>query len=172
MPKYKDIDYDLFNSYFYYDETALSFLRWREDHAAAGGLNGNYWQVELLDMGQFKVHRIIFCIMNGGIDSELMIDHIDRNTRNNNIWNLRAVDSSQNNYNRTPSEYENCKRANGIPRNIYVNKVRPRDSYGRDYLTAQIKNPITNKRVSKSGYDLQELLLWLEIKKAEFGIVN
>lgn len=101
MPKYKDIDYDLFNSYFYYDETALSFLRWREDHAVAGGLNGNYWQVELLDMGQFKVHRIIFCIMNGGIDSELMIDHIDRNTRNNNIWNLRAVDSSQNNYNRT-----------------------------------------------------------------------
>lgn len=51
-------------------------------------------------------------------------------------------------------------------------KFAPRDSYGRDYLTAQIKNPITNKRVSKSGYDLQELLLWLETKKAEFGIVN
>ena len=172
MGKYKHIDYDLFNSYFYYDETALSFLRWREDHAVAGGLNGNYWQVELLDMGQFKIHRIIFCIMNGGIDSDLMIDHIDRNPRNNNIWNLRAVNSSQNNYNKTPSEYENYKRANGLPRNIYKSKSMPPDSFGRDYLTAQIKNPISNKRVSKSGYDLPTLLLWLETKKAEFGIVN
>ena len=48
----------------------------------------------------------------------------------------------------------------------------PPDSFGRDYLTAQIKNPISNKRVSKSGYDLPTLLLWLETKKAEFGIVN
>lgn len=62
MGKYKHIDYDLFNSYFYYDDTSLSFLRWQEDHTVAGGLNGNYWQVELLDMGQFKIHRIIFFV--------------------------------------------------------------------------------------------------------------
>ena len=35
-------------------------------------------------------------------------------------------------------------------------------------MTAQIKNPNTGKRISKSGYDLPMLQLWLETKKAEF----
>ena len=168
MANYKHIDYALFNDYFYYDQTSLSFLRWRDDHSVAGGINGNYWNVELLDMGLFKVHRIIYCIMNGGIDSTLMVDHGDRNTFNNDIWNLSLVNSSQNNYNRTPSEYQKYKQANGIPKNIYISKSRPRDSLGRDYMTAQIKNPNTGKRISKSGYDLPTLQLWLETKKAEF----
>lgn len=172
MGRYKDINYEQANNYFYYDETSPSFLRWREDHSIAGGLNGNYWHVELLDLGLFKIHRIIFCIMNGGINSELMIDHIDRNPRNNNIWNLREADYSLNNTNRTPSEYQYYKQANGLPKNIYKCKNVSTDRYGRDYMTAHIKNPINNKRVSKSGYDLDALLLWLETKKAEFGIVN
>lgn len=110
--------------------------------------------------------------MNGGISSDKVIDHIDRNPANNNIWNLREVDHSTNSYNRTDSNAQKDKRANGLPKNIYISKSRPRDSNGRDYMTAQIKNPSINKRVSKSGYDLDVLLSWLETKKAEFGIVN
>ncbi|ARQ96278.1 H-N-H homing endonuclease [Salmonella phage Stp1] len=59
-------------------------------------------------------------------------------------------------------------RANGLPTNIYYDKKRPRDSLGRDYLRAQITNPITKKKVSKCGYDLDTLLLWLEQKREEF----
>lgn len=160
----KHIDFELFSSLFYYDETSPTFLRYREDHTPAGTIpKDDYSVVEVLDMGLFKVHRIIFCIMSGGINSELIIDHLDRNKRNNNIWNLCETTQSQNMYNRAYT-----KRANGLPKNIYVSKSRPPDNNGRDYLTAQIKNPNTNKRISKSGYDLDTLLLWIETKKAEF----
>lgn len=104
--------------------------------------------------------------MNGGIDSDLIIDHIDRNPRNNNIWNLRALNSSQNNYNKTPSEYENYKRANGLPRNIYKkSKSMPPDSFGRDYLTAQIRILLLTSVLVSLVMNLPTLLLWLETKK-------
>lgn len=172
MGLFKDIDYSLANDNFYYDETSPSFLRWKvqKGNSKVGDIAGHYsntgyYRVKLAGE-QYAVHRIIWVLFNGEIDSNLTIDHNDRNRANNNINNLRLVDHKQNMNNK-----KDYKRANKLPKHIYYNGSRV-DNNGRNYLRAIVKDPITNKRVSKSGYDLQELLLWLEAKKAEFGIVN
>lgn len=171
MPKYKDIDYELANHYFYYDETSPSFLRWKVPRGkmkagdSAGGKDSKgYYNVKINNVS-YKVHRVIFCIMNGGINSELMIDHIDRNPANNNIWNLREGDYSLNNNNKRDSNPENRTTFYNnewvsLPANVYK-----RDINGRDYYRAQYDNPSNNKRESKGSYDLQTVLDWLETKK-------
>ena len=51
-----------------------------------------------------KLHRIIFSnFYNTPLDSMYKIDHIDRNTKNNTISNLRLVTSSENSLNTTQS---------------------------------------------------------------------
>lgn len=49
----------------------------------------------------FFEHRIIYILLNGSIPDEMLIDHIDRNKSNNNIENLRVVNKSGNNLNRS-----------------------------------------------------------------------
>ena len=105
--------------------------------------------------------------MNGGINSELMIDHIDRNPANNNIWNLREGDYSLNNNNKRDSNPENRitfynNEWVNLPANVYK-----RDINGRDYYRAQYDNPSNNKRESKGSYDLQTVLDWLLDKSQE-----
>ncbi|EMF5533998.1 HNH endonuclease [Salmonella enterica] len=173
MGKYKEIDYNEMNDNVYYDETSPSFLRWKvtRDNIQAGTIAGSinssgYYRITINNVS-YRVHRIIWVLFHGEIDSNLTVDHLDRNRANNNIRNLRLVTHSQN-----CSNKENSERANGLPRNISYHSNKRVDSNGRYYMTAMIRIPDSNKRISKSGYDLDELLLWLETKKAEFGIVN
>ena len=52
------------------------------------------------DGGRFYEHRVIWEMHNGPIPDGLVIDHIDRNPRNNSIENLRVVTQSQNHLNK------------------------------------------------------------------------
>lgn len=171
MGKYKDIDYGTVNKYFYYDETSPSFLRWKVTRGnkkagdIAGCINNNGYYTVGYDYGVYSVHRIIWVLFHGEIDSALLVDHIDNNRLNNNIKNLRLVDHMQNNNNRV-----NSKRDNDLPRFIYRSSNGKRDSNGRDYLLAQIRIPNSKRRISKSGYDLPTLLDWVIKKCAEHGI--
>jgi len=66
---------------------------------------------------KYKVHRVIYKIHNNdwNIDDNSnfnLIDHIDRNTSNNNIENLRVLNNSQNNCNRDCKGYYWHKKAN------------------------------------------------------------
>lgn len=173
MGKYKEINYNDIKDHVYYDESSPSFLRWKitRDNISAGDIagciNSSGYYIVTINNVSYRVHRIIWVLFHKEIDSNLTIDHIDRNRANNNIKNLRLVTHSQNCSNKGDS-----LRANGLPRNISYHSNKRVDSNGRKYMTAMFRVPNSNKRVSKSGYDLQELLLWLETKKAEFGIVN
>ena len=49
----------------------------------------------------YKVHRLIWIYHNGNIDENLYIDHINRNSHDNRLENLRWTTSSQNALNKT-----------------------------------------------------------------------
>ena len=48
----------------------------------------------------YYIHRIIWVMEHGSVDSELQIDHIDGNQTNNKIKNLRLVTNKENNKNK------------------------------------------------------------------------
>ena len=54
-----------------------------------------------VDRQTYKVHRIIWVHVYGGIDSRMQVDHIDGNTLNNKIENLRLVSNAENSKNRS-----------------------------------------------------------------------
>lgn len=105
--KAKEIDYDLMNEWFYYDETSPSCLRWKkvgvytskvEVGDVAGTLKqrqrGRYvykhWEVHL--KGEFYMaHRIVYVLHHKLINNEFHVDHVDHDSTNNKIDNLRNV---------------------------------------------------------------------------------
>ena len=98
------------------------------------------------------LHRIIYQIYNPEIDiSNLFIDHIDRNTKNNNIENLRLADRSQNQCN-TKMYKNNILGVKNITlaRNKFVVRIR-----------------IYNKTYRKSFYTLEEAIKHRDIKLIE-----
>lgn len=51
------------------------------------------------DGKEYRAHRLIWQLFNGEIPEGMLIDHIDGNTSNNTIENLRLVTRQQNNAN-------------------------------------------------------------------------
>lgn len=94
---------------FYIDSNIPEGLRWLKykgsrapkDAPAGYKTPGEYYQIKLNYKKYFN-HRIIFSIANNVNLTEFeIIDHIDRNTTNNNPNNLRIVTCSENNRNAT-----------------------------------------------------------------------
>jgi hypothetical protein len=106
----KELDYNRFNSKFYVDEASPSGLKFKVDvYAGANycslsnakdsiaGVKSKDGSWSVTDQNKsVKVHRIIFLLVNGSIDSSKVIDHIDGNPSNNLISNLRQVDHRTN----------------------------------------------------------------------------
>ncbi|EJP0904549.1 HNH endonuclease [Salmonella enterica] len=111
MGKYKEMNYELFHHYFYYDETSKTSLRWKvnKGRASKDTVAGTYYTqgyyIVRLNNECYLVHRVVWLLLHGEIDSDLMIDHIDRNKLNNKGDNLRQVTQAENNKNR-PSQYK------------------------------------------------------------------
>lgn len=58
-----------------------------------------YWYVNLMHNGtkkNYRVHRLVYMTYIGPIPSDKVIDHIDGNTSNNNLSNLRCVTQAEN----------------------------------------------------------------------------
>ena len=96
------IEYNDWSDIFTYDETSPSFLRWKvpvisgkgsckiKPGDVAGSPNGSLrWSVQV-NGKLHQCHRVIYEMFNGTI-GKLSIDHIDGNSENNSITNLRAV---------------------------------------------------------------------------------
>lgn len=97
---------------FVYDETSQSCLRWSEDRfggkgrrtvskgQAAGYLRDDgYWVVNPSD-GAAKVHNVVWVIHFGEIPSGFEVDHLDGDSSNNKIGNLRLKTHQANCQNR------------------------------------------------------------------------
>jgi hypothetical protein len=92
-------------------------------------------------------HRIIAHAYFGfDLSSPLMIDHRDRNPKNNAVWNLRIVSFTENKWNNS------CK---GVIQDIYKDRI---------YYTACIR--INGKKKHKNFKTEEEALTWRNEMKA------
>ena len=103
-----DYDVDIFNKYVKYDESSKTCLRWAcspsnrvRVGSVAGSLDTNLKSGHRTCMigfnkQRFIISRVVWILNNGTLDPLLVIDHIDGNTWNNHISNLRAVSQADN----------------------------------------------------------------------------
>ena len=102
--------------HFYYDECSPTCLRRAKDWCSgmnhciikaykgdvAGSLSTaqGYYMVKVTNKS-YRVHRIVWELFNGEIPKGMQIDHIDRDTLNNSLSNLRLVYSVINSRNQS-----------------------------------------------------------------------
>lgn len=96
----KTIDYDFIRQAVYYAEDSPTFLRWVNDRAngarkagtVAGSFDGDgYGQIYIKDK-LYKIHRVVWVLTNKqNLESNLIVDHKDRNKSNNHKDNLRLT---------------------------------------------------------------------------------
>lgn len=91
----------------------------------AGGINSKGYTNVRVDGVMYKHHRLVWKWYYG-TDPVEFIDHIDRNPRNNNIWNLRDVTRTQNNHNNTRT----MDNHNGQLQSRTINGKNMRTDYG------------------------------------------
>lgn len=105
----KTVNFEELDKLFYYDESSASCLRWKisvnsavkiGDRAGMLKKHTGYYQVKINKV-LTSVHRIIYCLCTSkDLDSNLVIDHIDRVRSNNKFNNLRAVSHRENSLNK------------------------------------------------------------------------
>lgn len=159
--------------YFYYDESSPSNLRWLVDRgrkikkdSIAGYLHNNgfsiYWRVNLND-SVYPVHRIVWFLHHRLFDSNSIIDHVDNNTENNRICNLRLATGSQNMYNMRISRYNKS----GVKGVCYQ-----KSAHGNEYWRANLKytNPLGDKKkilklfpFNEDGF--KEAAIWIQTQR-------
>lgn len=113
------ITLDGLSELFYYDDKSLSGIAYKNDkrcgHMGNGiaSVKGNmagwvdrngYWRVKVGDR-TYQTNRVVWYLINGSLDDDLVVDHIDGNPSNNSIENLRAISETMNMENK--SKYSN-----------------------------------------------------------------
>ena len=137
-----------FSEYFYYDETSPSCLRWKINKGkykigdVAGKVCGSeskgyYYTVEALQKIN-KVHRVILCL-KGFDPTGYVTDHINGNSLDNRIDNLRLCSIAENQRNRRMYK-SNTSSISGI--NFTQNYS------GNRYVQSRIYN-LNGKRICK-----------------------
>lgn len=96
-----------FSDFFTYDSTSPSGLVWKVFRAGKTGVGsiagtdaGRYYKVGICGK-RIYTHRIVWELHNGPIPQGSVIDHIDGDSYNNSIENLRLCTQSQNTKNKS-----------------------------------------------------------------------
>ena len=111
MNKYNDYNW---NDLFYYDETSSSCLRWKinyawtgkyfkcKAHSEVGGLNlaedstdSNYYKV-CINKKKYYLHRIVLIMSGIDLGEELIVNHINCQSKDNRICNLEICTVAEN----------------------------------------------------------------------------
>lgn len=175
-----------FEDYLYYDESSPSCLRWKtqrgkypKDQVAGTLGSDNYWAVWLTVDGEVyrqKNHRIIQKWFYGlDFESQLVVDHKNRDKTNNNFRNLRVVTSKVNSRNQV-------RQAKGVLQGIEVrgNKFiqRYRDGDKRpkkSFNTVQQQAQWYDSKIRELGAPVEQCnlpcMLWKTVQSVEFPIV-
>lgn len=140
--------------YYYYDEISPTCLRFkvsrgnRKANAIAGSRcsHSRYYQINSRN-GQTLVHRIIWIMFNGDIPEGMVIDHLDGDTFNNKIDNLRCVTISLNSRNQVKSKLNKS----GVTGVHYEDGKNPR--WRAEWLEQDGRSKTKSFSVKKYGYD-------------------
>lgn len=156
------------NVYFYYDETSYSCLRRKHNSCRGRGYSiliaregaevgtlrnakDHYYAVHIFDKS-ISVHRIIWEMHFGEIQEGFTIDHIDGDTKNNKLSNLRCISREVNNRNKKKHK-NNTSGTTGVRLVTYKS-----NGYENPYWGAFWIEGGTNKQklfpIKKLGYQL------------------
>jgi hypothetical protein len=122
----------------------------------AGRINKGYRMVRLFGK-EHPAHRLIWILHNGDIPYNFVIDHIDNNSLNNKIENLRLATYQQNSFNKSKS-----KNASSIHKGVvFIPKYNKWQAQvqisGKSFYIGQF----TSESEAKEAYD--------EVAKVIFG---
>jgi hypothetical protein len=93
----KPIDYEEISKVIYYKD---GLLYWKSNNKEAGTkTKAGYIKVQINKI-PYSAHRLVWVLFNKEIPLDKQIDHIDKNTSNNKIENLRLADHISNGLNR------------------------------------------------------------------------
>lgn len=126
--------YDLLNEYFSYDEGSPSCLVYKKTSlnnkckigSTAGNLNAGYYSVKIKNI-TFLVHRIVFLLCHGKIDTTKVIDHINNISSDNRIINLREISQRENSLNR---------KSNALTKSGVIGVQYRKNKVGNEYFQA------------------------------------
>lgn len=119
------------SDWLYYDETSPSCLRWAQEirvgeHSqivvvSVGDVAGTYSAVAnqyqvCLHREQYKVHRVVWELFNGVIGNDREVDHINGDSSDNKLSNLRLVSHAVNMRN-TKRRRRNTSGVTGVSKN-------------------------------------------------------
>lgn len=113
IDKKESANVEIFNEWFYYDETSSTCLRWKKDKfvgknfnvhrivkdSEAGGFHYRRYLV-CINFKSYAVHRIVLSLHSIEVEDGKVVDHIDGNPFNNKISNLRVVTQAVNSRNK------------------------------------------------------------------------
>lgn len=132
----------------------------------AKGKKNSYWTVGLGGKGSFFIHRIIWVMINGSVDENNDIDHVDGNGLNNKHKNLREVPKTINSRNsRKRSDNKSGKSCV-----VYIT-TNTGSGYQGNFYDAERKR--YSRFFSESKYGLEKSLelatKWYDLKKEEMN---
>jgi hypothetical protein len=153
-----------FNQYVYYDETSSTGLRWKinvgtrgRKGAVAGNLSydrshkpkGGYIK---LNGTSYVISRVVWVLHNKVLPTDMVIDHINNNSHDNRIENLRCVSIAENSRNRL----RNAKSKTNSPGISLIKAAPERNASSRFQATVSINNKVYMKSFSTKKYGFEQ----------------